>query len=88
MNSSRPHIRVYGLRPRSLAGQILFVIAGAALLVLGFFFLTIAIVAGALLALVILARWWWLTRKLARKRTEGVFEGEYKIVERTESREK
>lgn len=83
MNSSRPHIRVFTLRQRNWAGQILFVVVGAAVLVLAFFFLTVAIVAGALLALVVLARWWWLSRKLARKRTEGVFEGEYEIVERS-----
>ncbi|MNC89775.1 hypothetical protein D3C83_57610 [compost metagenome] len=55
------------------------------MIVIGFFFLTVALIAGALLALVVVARLWWLSRKLQRAQRRSVVEGEYEVVERSES---
>ena len=66
--------------------RVLFVVAAAGLLLVGFFFLTVALVVAAVLAVVGALVGWWFLRKLKRKirATPGAvpLDGEYTVVER------
>ena len=66
--------------------RALLVALGAVLLLIAFFFLTIALIIGGFLALAIGVRWWWHIRKLrAHAKATEALEGEYTVVERTDS---
>ncbi|MBI4207161.1 MAG: hypothetical protein HY527_19235 [Betaproteobacteria bacterium] len=82
---SRPYLLVFESRQRNWLERIAYALGAVAVIVIGFFFLTVALVVGALLALVVIARLWWVSRKLQRERDRDVFEGEYKVVNRSES---
>ena len=64
---------------------MLFAVAAAGLVLVGFFFLTVALVAGAILAGVIALRWWWFVRKLKQRlqaqQGPAPLEGDYSVVE-------
>ncbi len=60
-----------------------------AVVVIAFFFLTVALIAGALLAIVIAVRWWWIVRRLrAAQKAAGPLDGEYVVVEKTDTGER
>ena len=75
------------LMPRAVSwpARVLYGLALAAVLVVGFFFLTIALVAGAIVALVILVRLWWITRGVRHSRQQAEIEGEFAVIERREA---
>jgi membrane protein YdbS with pleckstrin-like domain len=86
MNDGRgPHLLIFESRQSSWLERALYAIGGVVVIVIGFFFLTMALIAGALLALVIVARLWWISRKLRRAGARHVVEGEYEVVERSDS---
>ena len=86
MNDGRgPYLLTFESRRSNWLERVLFAIGGVAIILVGFFFLTAALIAGALLALVVVARLWWLSRKLQRAQRRSVVEGEYEVVERSES---
>ncbi|HEX7045640.1 MAG TPA: hypothetical protein VF203_13620 [Burkholderiales bacterium] len=86
MNDGRdPYLLTFESRRSNWLERALYAIGGVAVIVIGFFFLTVALIAGALLALVVIARLWWLSRKLQRAQRRSVVEGEYEVVERSES---
>ncbi len=86
MNDGRgPQLLMFEPRRSNWLERALYAIGGVAVIVIGFFFLTVALIAGALLALVVIARLWWLSRKLQRAQRRSVVEGEYEVVERSES---
>ena len=86
MNGGRdPYLLTFESRRSNWLERALYAIGGVAVIVIGFFFLTVALIAGALLALVVVARLWWLSRKLQRAQRRNVVEGEYEVVERSES---
>ena len=86
MNRGRdPYLLTFESRRANWLERALYTIGGVAVIVIGFFFLTVALVAGALLALVVIARLWWLSRKLQRAQRRSVVEGEYEVVERSDS---
>jgi len=62
---------------------------GAVLVIVAFFFLTIALIVGSFLALALGLRWWWHIRKLrAQARATDALEGEYTVLERTDTRQR
>jgi uncharacterized membrane protein len=65
--------------------RVLYAAGAIVVVVIGFFFVTVAFFVGALLALAIVARLWWISRKLKQARNQDVVEGEYEVVERSES---
>jgi hypothetical protein len=65
--------------------RVLYAAGAIVVVVIGFFFVTVAFFVGALLALAIVARLWWLSRKLKQARNRNVVEGDYEVVERSES---
>jgi predicted lipid-binding transport protein (Tim44 family) len=85
MNDRGPHLLTFELRRSSWLERVLYAVGGVAVIVIGFFFLTVAFIVGALLALVIVVRLWWISRKLQRARRRNVVEGEYEVVQRSES---
>ena len=86
MNRGRdPYLLTFESRRANWLECVLYTIGGVAVVVIGFFFLTVALIVGALLALVVIARLWWLSRKLQRAQRRSVVEGEYEVVERSES---
>jgi hypothetical protein len=86
MNRGRgSYLLTFESRRANWLERALYTIGGVAVIVIGFFFLTVALVTGALLALVVIARLWWLSRKLRRAQRRSVVEGEYEVVERSES---
>lgn len=86
MNDGKgPYRLTFESRRSNWLERALYAIGGVAVIVIGFFFLTVALIAGALLALAVIARLWWLSRKLQRAQRRSVVEGEYEVVERSES---
>jgi small-conductance mechanosensitive channel len=69
----------------SWPARVLYGLALATVLVVGFFFLTVALIAGAFVALAILARLWWISRRVHHSREQAEIEGEFAVIEGREA---
>ena len=78
----RPRLISATPRGRSLLARTMLVLAGTAVLLVGFFFLTVALVAGSLFAAAIALRWWWVVRRIrAERKRSAPLDGEYTVID-------